>query len=124
MYTAIVILHVIVSLSLILIILLQRGKGADIGAVFGGGASQTLFGSSGPAHFLSKMTAGVAIIFMITSLYLAYFARHHPSTTLMRGVEAGPAMPGPAAPPEMPPGAAPAGVPETPAPTPPAAPER
>jgi preprotein translocase subunit SecG len=124
MYTVIVILHVIVSLAMILVILLQRGKGADIGAVFGGGGSQTLFGSSGPAHFLSKMTAGAAIIFMITSLYLAYFAGQRPATTLMRGVEAGPAMPGPAAPPGMPPEAAPGGAPQAPTPTPPAAPGR
>ena len=60
MHTLIVILHVIVSVALILVILLQTGKGSDIGAVFGGGSSQTLFGSTGPTSFLSKMTAGAA----------------------------------------------------------------
>ncbi|MBI5903932.1 MAG: preprotein translocase subunit SecG, partial [Deltaproteobacteria bacterium] len=74
MYTLIVILHVIVSIAMILVILLQTGKGSDIGAVFGGGSSQTLFGSTGPTSFLSKATAGAAIIFMITSLFLAYFS--------------------------------------------------
>jgi preprotein translocase subunit SecG len=74
MYTLIVILHVIVSVALILVILLQTGKGSDIGAVFGGGSSQTLFGSTGPTSFLSKLTAGAAIVFMLTSLFLAYFS--------------------------------------------------
>ena len=55
----------------LIVILLQTGKGSDIGAVFGGGSSQTLFGSTGPTSFLSKLTAGAAIIFMITSFFLA-----------------------------------------------------
>src|SRR5659263_634086 len=70
MYTLIVILHVTVSVALILVILLQTGKGSDIGAVFGGGSSQTLFGSTGPTSFLSKLTAGAAVVFMLTSLFL------------------------------------------------------
>ena len=74
MHTLIVIVHVIVSVTMVLVILLQTGKGSDIGAVFGGGGSQTLFGSSGPTSFLSKLTAGAAILFMVTSLFLAYFA--------------------------------------------------
>src|SRR5512147_923903 len=88
MYTLIVILHVIVSVALILVILLQTGKGADIGAVFGGGSSQTLFGSSGPTSFLSKLTAGAAIVFMFTSLFLAYFAGRRPAP--LRGCRARP----------------------------------
>ena len=106
MYTAIVILHVIVSITLILIILLQTGKGTDIGAVFGGGSSQTLFGSSGPTSFLGKLTAGAAVVFMLTSLYLAYSAGGRSSPTLMRG---GPAqsVPGPTGPPIAPGPAAP-----------------
>ena len=76
MYTLVVILHVIVSIALILIILLQTGKGSDIGAVFGGGGSNTLFGASGPASFLSRLTAGAAVVFMVTSLFLAYFAAY------------------------------------------------
>jgi len=63
-------LHVIVSVILISMVLLQKGKGADIGAAFGG-ASQTVFGPRGAQSFLSKLTTGAAIIFMITSLGLA-----------------------------------------------------
>lgn len=75
MLTAIIlILHVIVCIALILIILLQTGKGADIGAVFGGGSSQTVFGSTGAATFLSKFTVGAAVIFMCTSIILTIFS--------------------------------------------------
>jgi preprotein translocase subunit SecG len=69
------ILHVAVCIILILTILLQAGKGANMGAVFGG-SSQTVFGSGGPASFLGKMTTVVAIIFMLTSLTLSYSAVH------------------------------------------------
>lgn len=69
MTTVITIIHVLVALSLILVVLLQGGKGADMGAAFGG-ASQTIFGSSGAATFLGRLTAAAAIIFMITSLSL------------------------------------------------------
>jgi len=68
----IVVIHVIVCLSLIMIVLLQTGKGADMGAAFGGGASQTLFGTTGASTFLSKATTAAAVIFMLTSLTLAY----------------------------------------------------
>ena len=111
MYTLIVILHVIVSVALILVILLQTGKGSDIGAVFGGGSSQTLFGSTGPTSFLSKLTAGAAIIFMLTSLVLAYFTGGG-SRSIMKG-GAAPVQSMPAPPSGMP--AAPAGVPAMPA---------
>ncbi len=73
MITFLTVMHVIICVALILIVLLQAGKGADMGAAFGG-ASQTVFGSSGPAGFLNKMTTVVAIVFMITSLSLGYFA--------------------------------------------------
>ncbi len=73
MTTVITILHIIVALALILIVLLQTGKGAGIGAAFGGGGSGTVFGSRGPAGFLSKITAAAAIVFMITSLGLNLF---------------------------------------------------
>ncbi len=69
-----VIVHVLVSIALILIVLLQTGKGADMGAAFGMGASQTLFGSSGAGGFLSKATTVAAIVFMLTSLTLAYMS--------------------------------------------------
>lgn len=68
------IIHIIACLALIVIVLLQTGKGASIGASFGGGGSQTLFGGSGAATFLSKATTTIAIIFMLTSLTLAYMS--------------------------------------------------
>jgi preprotein translocase subunit SecG len=71
MATFLVVIHVLVSLFLILIVLVQGGKGAEIGAAFGGGSSQTLFGSRGAATFLGKMTTVVAIVFMVTSMMLA-----------------------------------------------------
>jgi preprotein translocase subunit SecG len=71
LYYAIATLHVIVCIILVLVVLLQSGKGADLAGAFGGGATQTAFGSRGPASFLSKMTAGSAIIFMLTSISLA-----------------------------------------------------
>jgi preprotein translocase subunit SecG len=67
-------LHIVVCLALIAIVLLQQGKGADIGAAFGAGASQTVFGGRGAGSFLSKLTTGSAIVFMVTSLILSYFA--------------------------------------------------
>ena len=70
MYTVFVILHLVVCLFLIFIILIQSSKGAEMGAAFGG-SSQTLFGSRGAATFLSKLTTGAAILFMVTSLLLA-----------------------------------------------------
>ena len=76
------VLHVMVCVVLIIVVLLQRGKGADIGAVFGGGASSTVFGSRGAGNFLTKLTTGAAVIFMLTSLSLAYFAREQTRSTL------------------------------------------
>ena len=74
MYTLAVVIHVIVCLLMIGSILLQAGKGAEIGAAFGG-SSQTVFGSRGPGTFLSKVTIGAAVIFMLTSLGLAILAK-------------------------------------------------
>lgn len=74
MYTLLVIIHLFVSFVMIGAILLQAGKGAEIGAAFGG-SSQTIFGSRGAATFLSKMTVGAAIIFMLTSLSLAFLSK-------------------------------------------------
>ena len=69
-----IVIHVFVCLALIMIVLLQTGKGADMGAAFGGGSSQTLFGSTGASTFLSKATTAAAIVFMLTSLILAYMS--------------------------------------------------
>jgi preprotein translocase subunit SecG len=77
------IIHVVVCIVLILVVLLQAGKGANMGAVFGG-SSQTIFGSSGPGTFLGKMTTIVAIIFMLTSFSLSYTASRKGSS-LMEG---------------------------------------
>jgi preprotein translocase subunit SecG len=88
--------HITVCIALIIIVLLQTGKGADIGAVFGG-SSQTLFGSTGGSTFFNKMTAAVAIIFMLTSLILAYRSNQYRSESVMSGVKpaaTAPAVPG------------------------------
>ncbi len=74
MYTVTVVLHLIVCFLMIAAILLQSGKGAEIGAAFGG-SSQTVFGSRGPGTFLSKVTVAAAIIFMLTSLGLAVLSK-------------------------------------------------
>lgn len=87
MHTAITIFHVLMCIGMILIVLLQTGKGADMGAAFGGGSSQTVFGSSGPGTFLGKMTTFIAIFFMLTSLWLAY-ASTHKTNSIMEGASA------------------------------------
>ncbi|MEW6139612.1 MAG: preprotein translocase subunit SecG [Thermodesulfobacteriota bacterium] len=73
-WTLILVIHIVVCIAMILIILLQTGKGADIGAAFGGGSSQTVFGSTGATTFLSKITIAAAVVFMCTSFVLSYFA--------------------------------------------------
>ncbi len=78
-----IVVHVTVCIALIMIVLLQTGKGADMGAAFGGGSSQTLFGSGGASTFLSKLTTAAAVIFMITSLGLAYISSHRPEGSIM-----------------------------------------
>ena len=72
MNTALVVLHVVVCFFLIAVVLLQRGRGAEIGAVFGGGASSTVFGGRGAGNFLTKLTTASAVIFMLTSFTLSY----------------------------------------------------
>jgi len=76
MLTAIAIIHLLVSIALIFVVLLQTGRGSEIGAAFGSGASQTLFGSSGTTGFMTKVTTAAVVIFMLTSLLLAYFYSH------------------------------------------------
>jgi preprotein translocase subunit SecG len=76
MQTLIVVIHVIVAIVIVGLVLLQQGKGADAGASFGAGASQTVFGASGSGNFLVKATTIAATIFFITSLSLAIFARN------------------------------------------------
>ncbi len=83
MITLLTIVHVIVGISLILVVLLQRGKGASMGAAFGG-SSQTLFGSRGPQSFLGKLTTIVAVMFMLTSLSLAVLSSKKPTASIMQ----------------------------------------
>ena len=73
-----VVLHVLVALAIIGLVLLQHGKGADMGSGFGGGASSSLFGATGSANFLSRATAVLATIFFLMSLGLAYLATNQP----------------------------------------------
>lgn len=77
----ILVLHVVVALAVIGLVLLQHGKGADMGSGFGGGSSGSLFGASGSANFLSRATAVLATVFFLTSLGLAYMATHKPKAT-------------------------------------------
>jgi preprotein translocase subunit SecG len=76
--SVVVVVHVIAALGIIGLVLLQHGKGADMGAAFGSGASGSLFGASGSANFLSRTTAVLALVFFLTSLGLTYLATHKP----------------------------------------------
>ncbi|GAB4062550.1 preprotein translocase subunit SecG [Uliginosibacterium sediminicola] len=76
----ILVVHVLIGLAVIVFVLLQHGKGADMGASFGSGASGSLFGASGSANFLSRTTAILATMFFLTSLTLAYLAAHRIDT--------------------------------------------
>jgi preprotein translocase subunit SecG len=78
-----IVIHVVVCLALIMIVLLQTGKGADMGAAFGGGGSQSLFGATGASTLLSKATTAAAVVFMITSLGLAYISSHRTEDSIM-----------------------------------------
>jgi preprotein translocase subunit SecG len=100
-------LHVVVCIALVMIVLLQKGKGATMGAAFGG-SSQTVFGSTGATSFLSKITVAAAVIFMFTSLGLALLMGRGASSSLMKGVN----VPAATQPVESP---APAGGPAPPA---------
>jgi preprotein translocase subunit SecG len=92
MMTFLIILHIFVSIALILIVLLQTGKGADMGAAFGGSA-QTVFGASGPAPFLGKITTAAAVVFMLTSLSLAYFSSNPMGGSIVDSIKSAPVPP-------------------------------
>lgn len=85
MLIVLTILHVLVSLFLIAVVLLQSGKGAEMGASFGSGGSQSVFGAGGGTSFLSKLTTSAAVIFMLTSLTLAYVSGQPSSSSIMSG---------------------------------------
>ena len=110
MVIALTIVHVLMCFAIIAIVLLQSGKGADIGSAFGGAGSQAVFGSMGTPTLLGKVTAGVAIVFMLTSFWLASHGGKR-GTTIMPATEssapAAPSAPAPAPPPA--PAPAPAG---------------
>lgn len=85
MTTILVTIHVSVCIFLVLVVLLQTGKGAEMGVSMGGAGSQALFGAAGPANILTKITTAVAIIFMITSLTLAYMSGSQSQSSVMKG---------------------------------------
>ncbi len=99
MFTFLVIVQIITCIALVVVVLLQQGKGAEIGAVFG--SSEAIFGSAGPAPFLAKVTAVLATIFMCTSIALTYLSAHQNVGSVMQGVKQQPInMPAP--PPTLP----------------------
>lgn len=71
-------LHIIAAIGIIVLVLLQHGKGADMGAAFGGGSAGSLFGATGSANFLSRVTGALATVFFLTSLSMTYIATHKP----------------------------------------------
>lgn len=81
LFSIILVIHVLAGVSVIGLVLVQHGKGADMGAAFGSGASGSLFGATGSANFLSRTTAVLAAVFFVTSLSLAYVGSHKPKTT-------------------------------------------
>ena len=82
--TVLIVLHVLVALSIIGLVLLQHGKGADMGAAFGSGASGSLFGAAGSANFLSRTTAILATVFFLSSLGLTYYGATRVPKELMK----------------------------------------
>ena len=81
LFSIILLVHIVSAISVIGLVLVQHGKGADMGAAFGSGASGSLFGSTGSANFLSRTTAVLAAVFFVTSLALAYIASNKPRNT-------------------------------------------
>ena len=81
LFSVVLVVHILAALGVIGLVLMQHGKGADMGAAFGSGASGSLFGATGSANFLSRTTAVLAAVFFVTSLSLAYLASNKPKTT-------------------------------------------
>ena len=106
-FTLVLIVHVVVAIVIIGLVLLQQGKGAEMGAAFGGGASGSVFGATGSANFLSRMTAILVTIFFLSSLGLAYVASNKPKAET--AVDRVLSVPAPA---EAPAAEAPAAVPQ------------
>jgi preprotein translocase subunit SecG len=121
METFVLVIHVLTALAIVGLVLLQHGKGADVGAAFGSGASGSLFGASGSANFLSRTTAILAVVFFLTSLGLTYFGTRkteHKGVMVTKPVPAQ-TLPGQIPAPSAPSPGAPAGL-QAPAPTAPA----
>jgi preprotein translocase subunit SecG len=103
MFSVTLTIHILVGLGVIGLVLLQHGKGADMGAAFGSGSSGSLFGATGSANFLSRTTAVLATVFFLTSLTLAYLASNRPAAAGGSVIDAvkvetsAPAVPAPAA---------------------------
>ena len=106
MHTLVIVLHVLAAAAIVVLVLLQHGKGADMGAAFGSGSAGSLFGSSGAANFLSRSTGILAAVFFVTSLGLTYFSASPAKSggvtqsikTDSKKVETQPAVPVPSAP--------------------------
>ena len=99
-FSFILLVHVVSAIGIIGLVLVQHGKGADMGAAFGSGASGSLFGAAGSANFLSRTTAVLAAVFFVTSLTLAYIAANKPKSTggvMQETVQSAPANAGKAA---------------------------
>ncbi len=79
------VIHLIVAVAIVILVLLQQGKGSDMGAAFGGGSSQSLFGARGSANFLSRSTSILVTVFFISSLTLAYIYTHQTESTSVTG---------------------------------------
>lgn len=89
--TTVIVVHILVSLALVVLVLLQQGKGAEAGASFGGGASQTVFGSQGSGSFLTSTTKWLAVIFFATSIGLAYIAKEQAALSVQEATMLTPA---------------------------------
>lgn len=81
LFSLVLAVHILVAVAIIGLVLMQHGKGADMGAAFGSGASGSLFGATGSANFLSRATGILAAVFFVTSLALAYIGSNKPKTT-------------------------------------------
>jgi len=113
-----IVVHVLIAMAIIGLVLLQHGKGADMGSGFGGGASGSLFGATGSANFLSRTTAVLAAVFFASSLGLAYLATSKPREAGSVVDRAPAAQPKAEAPKPEPKNEKPQGAPESGAPTP------
>ena len=104
MQTLVLVVHILAAAAIVVLVLLQHGKGADMGAAFGSGSAGSLFGSAGAANFLSRTTAVLAAVFFLTSMGLTYFSMPSKSGGVTQQLEI-PAVPQGAAPPAQKPAA-------------------